>query len=139
MLARNKRATLIQAWVRMYLARAKYRRDTIEGARAQERARVAASREAAVLVIQAHARRLRAQRRVRPLLHLRPRGALQPPDAVSAYTISPGNMVNMISHRVRREWHPIGSQGHRCFEQHSPPWRSLMPASRRPWCLWYRI
>lgn len=53
--------------MRMFLARTKYRRDTIEGARAAERARMAAERAAAALVIQTHARRLAAQRRVRPL------------------------------------------------------------------------
>jgi len=51
----------------MFIQRNKFRRDTIEGRRAAERALLAARREAAALTIQRYARRLMAQRRVQTL------------------------------------------------------------------------
>ena len=66
--SRNKRATTIQKWVRMHLQRARYRRDTIAGRRAAERAAAEARRLGAATVIQREARRWRAGRKVPSVL-----------------------------------------------------------------------
>lgn len=63
-LHRHKRATTIQAYVRMHQQRKRYRRDTEAGKRAAARAAAAAHSAAAATVLQKHARRWHAQRKV---------------------------------------------------------------------------
>lgn len=66
---RNKRATTIQAWVRMHQQQARFRRETEMGRRAADRAAAAAQVASSAVVTQKYARRVLAQRKVSPLLH----------------------------------------------------------------------
>ncbi|KAK9865078.1 hypothetical protein WJX84_008101 [Apatococcus fuscideae] len=63
-LRRNRRATLVQAQVRMWLARNKFRRDTELGRKAAIRAAKLAQRDAAAMVLQKYARRRIAFKKV---------------------------------------------------------------------------
>ena len=63
-LGRHKRATTIQKWVRMHQQRGRYRRETEAGRRAAARAASAARQDAAATVLQKHARRWHARRKV---------------------------------------------------------------------------
>ena len=64
MVCRNRRATVVQSWVRMWLVRTRFRRTTVAGKKAAVRAAHVARRNAAAVVIQKYVRRHIALRKV---------------------------------------------------------------------------
>lgn len=81
---RDKRATLIQSYVRMHQQRGRFRRETEAGRRAAARAASAARAAAAATVLQAYTRRWHARRKVqfRCFLHVTSASSLLPPMTV---------------------------------------------------------
>ena len=64
MLCRHRRATVVQSWVRMWLVRTRFRRNTAAGKKAAARAARNARIQAAAIVLQKYVRRYLARKKV---------------------------------------------------------------------------
>lgn len=61
---RNRRATVVQSWVRMWLVRTRFRRTTAAGKKAAARAARHARIQAAAITLQKYVRRYLARKKV---------------------------------------------------------------------------
>ena len=64
-MCRNRRATVVQSWVRMWLVRTRFRRTTAAGKKAAARAARHAHIQAAAVTLQKYVRRYLARKKVR--------------------------------------------------------------------------
>ena len=64
-MCRNRRATVVQSWVRMWLVRTRFRRTTAAGKKAAARAARHARIQDAAVTLQKYARRYLAKKKVR--------------------------------------------------------------------------